>query len=83
MTKPRSRLPIASYSFGFANVGTMSQSGRFGFPNIQTLITISVVFWILMIQFILRIEFKTYDFLIGLTCLLGILIAVISSKGEQ
>jgi len=61
----------------------MSQSGRFGFPNIQILIIVSVVFWILMIQFILGIEFKTYDFLIGLTCLLGILIAIISSKGEQ
>lgn len=61
----------------------MSQSERFGFPNIQILIVVSVVFWILMIQFIMGIGFKTYDFLIGLTCLLGILIAVISSKGEQ
>ena len=47
------------------------------------LIIISVVFWILMIQFILGIGFKTYDYLIGITCLLGILIAIVSSKGEQ
>ena len=60
----------------------MSQDRRFKFPNIQLLVVISLVFWLLIIQFSLGIEFATYDYLIGIICVIGILVAIITSKGE-
>ena len=60
----------------------MSENERFVFPSTQLLFILSLVFWLLMIQFSLGVEFASYDYLIGVFCIIGVLIAVITCKGE-
>jgi len=60
----------------------MSENERFVFPGTQLLFILSLVFWLLMIQFSLGVEFASYDYLIGVFCIIGVLIAVITCKGE-
>jgi len=52
------------------------------FPNIALLIVVGLVFWMFLLQLALGVDFSSYNFLIFVICAVGIVVALVTTKGR-
>ena len=52
------------------------------FPNIALLIVVGVVFWMFLLQLALGIDLSSYNLLIFIICAIGIVVALVTTRGK-